>query len=79
MIIGLAYNYNEAFGVYRQALYQVVLRAKQLNKQQIFMGFSASIEKQKLGAISIPTFAYMHTNDSYNMEALSAISAVTKK
>lgn len=74
MIIGLDYTYNKAFGIYRQALYQLVLRAKQLNKNKILLGFSASIEKQKLGAMPMDTYAYMHTGDSYNGEVLSTFS-----
>ena len=76
MIIGLDYTHNPALSIYRQALYQVVVRAKDLGKEKILLGFSATTEKQKLGAIAMNTFAYMHTNDSYNIEALSAISSI---
>ncbi|MDQ2719406.1 MAG: PHP domain-containing protein [Bacteroidota bacterium] len=78
MIIGIDYTFNRQYGIYRQALYQLVLRAQQLGKQKILLGFSATIEKKKLGAKPISTFAYMHTSDSYNMEALSAISVLEK-
>lgn len=74
MIIGLDYAYNEQFGIYRQALYQILLRAKKLNKHSLLLGFAASIEKQKLGAKPAATFAYMHLKDSYNAEVLSTIS-----
>ncbi len=78
MIIGLDYTYNYEFNIYRQALYQVVVRAHQLKKHKVLMGFSATIEKRKLGAKPITTFAYVHTSDSYNMEVLSAKSALLK-
>lgn len=78
MIIGMDYTCNQEFGIYRQALYQMVLQAKKTGKKKILMGFSADIEKQKLGAKPTGTFAYMHTCDSYNMEALSAISILAK-
>ena len=74
MIIGMNYQLNKAYNVYRQALYQLVLQAKRAGAGKILLGFSAEIEKQKLGAKPAGTFAYMHTRDSYNMEALSAIS-----
>ncbi|MDB5277293.1 MAG: 2-amino-3-ketobutyrate coenzyme ligase [Ferruginibacter sp.] len=74
MIIGLDYTHNESFGIYRQALYQVVLRAKKLNKQRVLLGFSASVEKQKLGAKPATTFAYVHLKDSYQAAVLAAIS-----
>lgn len=78
MIIGLDYTHNPEFSIYRQALYQVVIRAKDLGKEKILLGFSATTEKQKFGAIAMDAFAYMHTNDSYNIEVLSAISSIEK-
>jgi hypothetical protein len=77
MIIGMDYTHNKELGVYRQALYQVVLLAKREGKNKISLGFSAGTEKYKLGAKGTPVYAYMHTKDSYNMEAISAISAVS--
>ncbi len=79
VIIGLDYTYNKQFGIYRQALYQLVLRAHQLKKKKILLGFSANIEKKKFGAKTITTFAYMHTSDSYNMEALSTLPTFAKQ
>lgn len=76
MIVGMDYTFNSLFGIYRQALYQVVLRAKQLGKNKIMFGFSASIEKKKLGAKVVPTFGYMHASDTFQMEVLSSISTV---
>ncbi|GAB2821152.1 aminotransferase class I/II-fold pyridoxal phosphate-dependent enzyme [Ferruginibacter profundus] len=74
MIIGIDYTHNHEFGIYRQALYQIVLRARKTGKQKILLGFSAGIEKQKLGAVAIKTYAYMHTTDSFNIEELNAYS-----
>jgi len=74
MVIGMDYTFNGLFGIYRQALYQVVLRAKQLGKDKIFFGFSATIEKKKVGAKVIPTFAYMHARDTFQLEVLASIS-----
>lgn len=78
VIIGLDYTYNIQFGIYRQALYQLVLRAHQLKKKKILLGFSANIEKKKFGAKAINTFGYMHTRDSYNLEALSTLPTIAK-
>ncbi|MEO6733996.1 MAG: aminotransferase class I/II-fold pyridoxal phosphate-dependent enzyme [Ferruginibacter sp.] len=78
MIIGLDYTNNQKYGIYRQALYQITLQAKKLGKNKILLGFSATIEKQKLGAKPIPTFAYMHSKDSFNLEAMSAIPNFVK-
>ena len=74
MIIGIDYGYNREYKIYRQALYQIVMRAAQLNKQKIYFGFSAAIEKKKLGAKQISTHAYMQYKDGYNLEVLSGLS-----
>lgn len=74
MVIGMDYTFNSLFEIYRQALYQVVMRAKQLGKDKIMFGFSASIEKKKVGAKVVPTFAYMHARDTFQLEVLASIS-----
>lgn len=74
VIIGIDYAFNRQFGIYRQALYQLILRAKQLRKERIYFGFSATVEKKKLGAKAVPTFAYMHVRDTFQMEVLTSIS-----
>lgn len=76
MIIGMDYTFNSMFGIYRQALYQVVLRANELEKKKILFGFSATTEKKKVGAKVVPTFAYMHARDTFQLEELSSISAI---
>jgi len=74
MIIGLDYTFNKQFGIYRQALYRLVLRAKELGKSKILLGFSAGIEKKKLGAKEQDTFAYMHARDTFDLEVLNSFS-----
>ncbi|MCW3090009.1 MAG: aminotransferase class [Ferruginibacter sp.] len=78
MIIGLDYTHNQSMGIYRQALYQLILRAQQTGMNKIYLGFSASIEKQKLGAKPVNTIAYMHTKDSFNLESMSNISRASR-
>ncbi len=77
MIIGMDYAFNKEFKIYRQALYRLVMRAKELGKKKIYLGFSAGIEKKKVGAKQIPTFGYMQTKDSFNLETLAGISQLT--
>lgn len=78
VIIGIDYRYNKDFSIYRQALYQVVRRAGDMGKKRILMGFSAGTEKQKMGAIPSSAYAYVHTTDSYNAQALASLSMLTK-
>jgi 7-keto-8-aminopelargonate synthetase-like enzyme len=77
MIIGLDYNYNALYQVYRQALYQLVIRAGTLGKKKVLLGFSAPVEKKKVGAELLPTYAFMQIKDNYNAQTLSMMNMAT--
>jgi 7-keto-8-aminopelargonate synthetase-like enzyme len=77
MIIGLDYAFNPEYKVYRQALYQLVMRAGILKKKKVLLGFSAPVEKKKVGAVLSSTFAFMQIKDSYNAETLAMMNEVT--
>jgi 7-keto-8-aminopelargonate synthetase-like enzyme len=70
IIVGLDYFYLFAYKNYRQILFQTLKRAAQLKLEKIHLGFTASIEKQRLGATPQAKVAYVQTSDSYNMEVL---------
>lgn len=70
ILVGINYDYNEKFSIYKQMLYQVCLRAIELEMNQINMGLSADIEKKKLGAKQYEKIAYFEVTDSYNLEIL---------
>ena len=74
MIIGLDYSYNKEYRVYRQALYQLVMRAGILGKKKVLLGFSAPVEKKKVGAVLHPTYAFMQIKDNYNVETLAIMN-----
>lgn len=74
MIIGIDYTYNGIYKIYRQALFRIALRAAELNKQKIYFGFSASVEKKKLGARQVSTHAYIQYKDGYNLETLAGLN-----
>jgi len=78
MIIGMDYTHNRRYGVYRQALYQLVLRAMHLHKSRLMLGFSAGTEKQKMGAAATNAWAYLHTTDSFQMEMLGTKPVLVK-
>jgi 7-keto-8-aminopelargonate synthetase-like enzyme len=71
VIVGMDYSYNECYKTYKQLLYQLIQRGKAIHCKQIDLGFSASLEKKKLGATAIPTFGYMQAKDSYNFQVLA--------
>ncbi len=76
MIIGIDYNFNQKFNVYKQAMYQILKRARMLNLSKVYFGLSADFEKRKLGAKQIARVAYMQTKDNYNMEVIESMSAI---
>ncbi len=79
MIIGLDYRYNREFNIYRQALYQLVVRATELGKKNMDLGFSASIEKMKMGAKPISVHAYMNSRDNFNQAVLVQMNKIQDK
>ncbi|HYG38342.1 MAG TPA: aminotransferase class I/II-fold pyridoxal phosphate-dependent enzyme [Cytophagales bacterium] len=76
IMIGMDYNYLEKYGVYRQSLFQVLKRAKSLNVNKLFLGFSASIEKKKFGSKIIPKIAYIQAKDNFNLEYIESLSTL---
>ena len=74
MIIGLDYSFNQEYKVYRQALYQLVMRAGKLGKKKVLLGFSAPVEKKKVGAVLHPTYAFMQIKDNYNVDTLTIMN-----
>lgn len=78
VIIGLDYNCPREHNAYRQAHFQVILRAKALGRKKVRMGFSASVEKRVFGARVYAPCAYIQLRDNYNMEVLGTMSALGK-
>lgn len=70
--IGMDYRYAE-FQVYRQMLYQTIMRAKALDFKKIDFGFSASFEKKKVGAVIVPKVAYIQAKDNFSMELMGTM------
>jgi 7-keto-8-aminopelargonate synthetase-like enzyme len=79
MIIGLDYRYNKEYNIYRQSLYQLVVRATELRKKNIELGFSASIEKMKMGARPVAVHAYMNSKDNFNQAVLVQMNKTQDK
>jgi hypothetical protein len=79
MIIGLDYLYQSEFKCYRQTLYRVLLRTRELNKKVLRLGYSASVEKRKFGAIPVESVGYMQAKDNYALEVIESMSALQEK
>lgn len=71
--VGMDYVFAKDFNVYRQLLYQTILRAKKLDFTQIDFGLTASFEKKKLGATVIPKVCYIQAKDNFSLELLETM------
>lgn len=78
MFLGLDYTYNPTFLVYKQAMYQVLKRARMLNISKVYLGLSADFEKRKYGAVQHARVAYIQVKDNYNMEVIESMAANVK-
>jgi hypothetical protein len=68
--IGMDYNYTQEFQIYRQMLYQTIVRAHSLGFKKIDFGMSASFEKKKVGATITPKVAYIQAKDNFSLELI---------
>lgn len=69
-IIGMDYEFSREYNVYRQLLFQTILRANELGHKRIDFGLTAGFEKRKVGAKVIEKCAYIQTRDNFALEAL---------
>lgn len=79
MMVGIDYTFQQEHKSYRQAMYKVLSRAKELGKELVYLGYSASIEKRKFGAEIIESVGYMQAKDNYAMEVIESMSALQEK
>lgn len=74
VILGLNYEYVQSHNLYKQTLYQSILRAKAVDAKKMYLGLTTSIVKKKFGAQSTPLSAYVQTNDSYSAALMNVMS-----
>lgn len=69
-IVGMDYKYSRDYNVYRQLLFQTILRAHKLKYTRIDFGLTAGFEKRKVGATVMPRCAYLQARDNFALESL---------
>ncbi|WP_162425821.1 aminotransferase class I/II-fold pyridoxal phosphate-dependent enzyme [Pontibacter pudoricolor] len=79
MLIGMDYDYLAEFGIYRQAIFQVINRANELNCTKINFGISATIEKQRIGATTYAKVGYFQAKDNFTMELIEATFMIDRE
>jgi 7-keto-8-aminopelargonate synthetase-like enzyme len=77
VILGLDYEYLAEYKIYKQLLFQAVVRAIELKSHKIYMGLTASLEKRKLGAKAISNVAYVQVKDNYNLSVIELLKSNT--
>jgi hypothetical protein len=79
MMVGIDYDFQEEYKPYRQAMFQTLMRAKELGKDVVYLGYSASFEKRKVGATLVDSVGYMQAKDNYSMEVIESMSALQER
>ncbi len=77
MFIGIDYAYQAEYMCYRQALYQCLKRAKHTGANRLNLGYTAEIEKKKIGASQTATNCYIQLKDHYNQSVISNLTKQT--
>ena len=72
-IVGMDYEFARKYNVYRQLLYQTILRANDLGFKRIDFGLTAGFEKHKVGAKVLNKCAYLQARDNYSLERLEIL------
>ena len=70
LIVGLDYDYINSHGVYRQAIWAAVTRARELGLIRVYFGMGAALEKHRFGAITNGHAIYFQATDTYNFDVL---------
>ncbi len=70
LFLGLDYTYLKSHGLYRLILYRMVQDARKYNADRLQLGFSATIEKQKLGNIPEKRVGFFQYQDNFKQEVL---------
>jgi 7-keto-8-aminopelargonate synthetase-like enzyme/predicted N-acyltransferase len=76
-VIGMNYDYVNSHKIYKQTLFRLLERAKQLGCKEVHMGFGASLEKRKLNCKPVPTYSLIQTVDTFSAEFLNNYTTIT--
>lgn len=70
MLVGIDKTTERIKSPYRQLLYRMSVHAQEQNFKEVRLGFSADVEKKKIGGIKRSSIAYMQVKDNYIFESL---------
>jgi predicted N-acyltransferase len=73
VLMGLDYHYLTSHAVYKQTLYQSILRAGAIGSRKMFLGFMSSQIKKKFGATAISQIGFIQMQDHYSWSVINSI------
>ena len=76
VLLGMDYTYSKKFKVYKQIVFESIMRGRALGKQRTYLGLTAAQEKRKYGARIKPRVAYLQGQDNYKLELIEAMAGV---
>lgn len=74
VLLGMDYRYSQKYKVYKQILFEAIMRARALNKKRIYLGLTSAQEKRKYGARINPRVGYLQTQDNFKLELIESMS-----
>jgi hypothetical protein len=74
-LCGLDYDYVLSEGAYRQALFQMVRRARLLGMKVVHLGMDADVEKSRYGTTMASSVVYVQAREHHNAAVLRDIVA----
>ncbi len=76
VLLGMDYCYSREHKVYKQIMFNAIMRARALGKKRIFLGLTAGQEKKKYGAKLISRVGYLQAQDNYKLELVESMVEV---
>ena len=65
LVCGLDYDFVYEHDVYRQMLFQMLLRGKELGCDTIHLGMDADLEKRRMGCVGQDCCVYVHARENF--------------
>ena len=74
-LCGLNYDYVKDHGAYRQMLYQMLERARELGCRRVHLGMDADIQKSRMGSYTVRNCVYVRVREHFNGVILQDVVA----
>ncbi len=74
VFLGLDYNFQCQFSIYKKTLFFVLKRALERNVDKIYLGITANETKKAIGAFQHKQVAFLQVKDKYNQELIDSMA-----